>query len=299
MPVGIIANLDKPASVEVTRDILNYLAELGVEAMLPINLATQIERTVLGFTEQEIAQESTAIIVLGGDGTLLSVARRWPFWGVPMLGVNLGHLGFLTEVEEQGTKEAVLMISRNEFRLQERMMLKATVHRKGMRVSEAFALNDCVVTKGAFARMIRLEVHIGKSYLETFPADGVIIATPTGSTAYSLSAGGPIVDPSMQLMLLTPICPHMLQARPVVISAREKIRIKLHSVHEDMVLTLDGQEGIRLYPGDEVLIEKADIVTRLIKIAPRSFYDVLRHKMSETTPLPQAQIESDSVGYGA
>lgn len=289
VPLGIIANLDKPATVEVTRDILNYLSELGVEAMLPVNLATQIERTELGFTEQEIAQESSAIIVLGGDGTLLSVARRWPFWGVPMLGVNLGHLGFLTEVEEKGTKEAVQMIINNEFRLQERMMLRATVHRKGMQVTEAFALNDCVVTKGAFARMIRLEVHIGKSYLETFPADGVIIATPTGSTAYSLSAGGPIVDPSMQLMLLTPICPHMLQARPVVISAREKIRIKLHSVHEDMVLTLDGQEGVRLYPDDEVLIEKADIVTRLIKIAPRSFYDVLRHKMSEKTPLPQAQ----------
>ncbi|KAF0197401.1 MAG: NAD+ kinase [Bacillota bacterium] len=289
MPLGIIANLDKPTTVDVTRDILGYLSELGTDAMLPVNLAIQIERTELGFTEQEIAQESSAIIVLGGDGTLLSVARRWPFWGVPLLGVNLGHLGFLTEVEERGTKEAVAMIAKNEIRLQERMMLKATVHRKGIRVSEAFALNDCVVTKGAFARMIRLEVHIGKSYLETFPADGVIIATPTGSTAYSLSAGGPIVDPSMQLMLLTPICPHMLQARPVVISAREKIRIKLHSVHEDMVLTLDGQEGIRLYPDDEVLIEKADIVTRLIKIAPRSFYDVLRHKMSETT-LPQAQL---------
>ena len=287
MPLGIIANLEKPVTIDVTRHILSYLSELGADAMLPINLATQIERPELGFTEQEIAQDSSAIIVLGGDGTLLSVARRWPFWGVPMLGVNLGHLGFLTEVEEDGTKEAVEMIVKSEFRLQERMMLKATVHRKGMRVSEAFALNDCVVTKGAFARMIRLEVHIGKSYLETFPADGVIIATPTGSTGYSLSAGGPIVDPSMQLMLLTPICPHMLQARPVVISAREKIRVKLHSVHEDMVLTLDGQEGIRLYPGDEVLIEKADIVTRLIKISSRSFYDVLRRKMSEARPAPR------------
>ena len=287
VPLGIIANLEKPVTIDVTRHILSYLSELGADAMLPINLATQIERPELGFTEQEIAQDSSAIIVLGGDGTLLSVARRWPFWGVPMLGVNLGHLGFLTEVEEDGTKEAVEMIVKSEFRLQERMMLKATVHRKGMRVSEAFALNDCVVTKGAFARMIRLEVHIGKSYLETFPADGVIIATPTGSTGYSLSAGGPIVDPSMQLMLLTPICPHMLQARPVVISAREKIRVKLHSVHEDMVLTLDGQEGIRLYPGDEVLIEKADIVTRLIKISSRSFYDVLRRKMSEARPAPR------------
>jgi len=283
VPIGIMANLDKSATIDVTREILGYLNELNVEVMLPVNLAAQMEREDLGFSEQELAQESSAIIVLGGDGTLLSVARRWPFWGVPMFGVNLGHLGFLTEVEEDGSKDAIYNIVKNEFRLQERMMLKATVSRNGMQVSEAFALNDCVITKGAFARMIRLEVHIGRSYLETFPADGVIIATPTGSTAYSLSAGGPIVDPSMQLMLLTLICPHMLQARPVVISAREKIRVKLHSVHEDMVLTLDGQEGIRLYPGDEIVVEKADIVTRLIKIAPRSFYDVLRRKMAETT----------------
>jgi len=290
VPLGIIANLDKHATEEVTKQIIEYLQGLAVEVMIPLNLASRIDRPELGFSEQEIAQECTAIVVLGGDGTLLSVARRWPFWGVPMLGVNLGHLGFLTEVEEDGATHAIKMIVSNEFRLQERMMLKASVMRGGMRVSEAFALNDCVVTKGAFARMIRLEVHIGKSYLETFPADGVIISTPTGSTAYSLSAGGPIVDPSMQLMLLTPICPHMLQARPVVISPREKIRIRLYSVHEDMVLTLDGQEGIRLYPDDEVIIERADIVTRLIKIAPRSFYDVLRHKLTETVEFSRSNL---------
>lgn len=282
MPIGIIANLDKASTEIVTRKIIADLDSLGVEVMLPVNLATHIGQLSSGFTEQEIAQECTAIIVLGGDGTLLSVARRWPFWGVPLLGVNLGHLGFLTEVEEQGASEALRMVVSEEFRLQERMMLKATVMRNDVPVAEAFALNDVVVTKGAFARMIRLEVHIGKSYLETFPADGVIIATPTGSTAYSLSAGGPIVDPSMRLMLLTPICPHMLQARPVVISAVEKIKVKLHAVHEDMVMTLDGQEGINVYPGDEIHVEKADIVTRLVKIAPRSFYDVLRHKLTET-----------------
>lgn len=282
MPLGVIANLDKYTTEAVTRRIVEQLEQERADVMLPVNLATRIDCPRLGYMEQEIAESCSAIVVLGGDGTLLSVARRWPFWGVPLMGVNLGHLGFLTEVEEQGVPEALRMILKGEFRLQERMMLKATVMRNNLRVTESFALNDCVVTKGAFARMIRLEVHIGKSYLETFPADGVIISTPTGSTAYSLSAGGPIVDPSMQLMLLTPICPHMLQARPVVISPREKIRIHLHSVHEDMVLTLDGQEGIRLYPQDEVLIERADIVTRLVKIAPRSFYDVLRHKLTET-----------------
>jgi len=288
LTLGIIANLDKDNTVAVTRQILAELTALRQEVMLPISLAAQIEREELGYLEQEMAEACSAIVVLGGDGTLLSVARRWPFWGIPLMGVNLGHLGFLTEVEEKSVTEALRMIVRGEFRLQERMMLKATVVRSNAPLQEAFALNDCVVTKGAFARMIRLEIHIGKSYLETFPADGVIVATPTGSTAYSLSAGGPIADPAMQLMLLTPICAHMLQARPTVISPREKIRVHLHSVHDDIVLTLDGQEGIRLLPNDEVIIERADIVTRLIKVAPRSFYDVLRHKLTEVRSSPNA-----------
>jgi len=288
MSIGVIANLEKDSTIAVTRQIVAELTTLREEVMLPVSLAARIERQELGFLEQEIAEACSVIVVLGGDGTLLSVARRWPFWGIPLLGVNLGHLGFLTEVEEQGVTEALRMTVKGEFRLQERMMLKATVVRNNTRLAEAFALNDCVVTKGAFARMIRLEIHIGKSYLETFPADGIIVSTPTGSTAYSLSAGGPIVDPAMQLMLLTPICPHMLQARPVVISPREKVCIHLHSAHDDIVLTLDGQEGVRLQPEDEVVIEKADIVTRLVKMAPRSFYDVLRYKLTEVRSSPHA-----------
>ncbi len=288
MTLGIIANLEKDNTVAVTQQMIAELTALRQDVMLPMSLASRIERQELGCLEQELAEACSAIVVLGGDGTLLSVARRWPFWGVPLMGVNLGHLGFLTEVEERGVTEALRMIVRGEFRLQERMMLKATVIRGNTALQEAFALNDCVVTKGAFARMIRLEIHIGKSYLETFPADGVIVATPTGSTAYSLSAGGPIADPAMQLMLLTPICAHMLQARPTVISPREKVRIRLHSVHDDIVLTLDGQEGVRLLPNDEVIIERADIVTRLIKVASRSFYDVLRHKLTEVRSSPHA-----------
>ncbi|MBT9152869.1 MAG: NAD kinase [Firmicutes bacterium] len=217
--------------------------------------------------------------MLGGDGTLLSVARTWPFWGMPLLGVNLGNLGFLTEVEEVDVLAALAVLRRGEYVLQERMMLRVLVNRDGRQVYESVVLNDCVVTKGAFARMIRLEVHIGNNFFKTFPADGVIISTPTGSTAYSLSAGGPIVDPTMRLMLLTPICPHMLQARPLVVSPQDRIAVKVHSIHEDVVLTLDGQEGVRVYPKDEVVVECSDIVTRLVKIVPRSFYDVLRYKL--------------------
>jgi len=286
--IGIIANLEKDNAIRATRQVIAELTALRQEMMLPQSLAARIEREELGFTEQEMAETCSAIVVLGGDGTLLSVARRWPFWGVPLLGVNLGHLGFLTEVEEQGVTDALGMIVRGDFWLQERMMLKATVVRNGACVQEAFALNDCVVTKSAFARVIRLEIHVGKSYFETFPADGVLVATPTGSTAYSLSAGGPIVDPSMQLMLLTPICAHMLQARPTVISPSEKICIRLHAIRGNIALTLDGQESIRLLQSDEVIVERADIVTRLIKVAARSFYDVLRHKLTAGRSVPHA-----------
>ena len=282
MLLGIIPNMGKAKVIATARNLVAHLESKAAKVMLPLSAAQAIERQELGFTDQEIAQECTVIMVLGGDGTLISIARRWPFWGVPLIGVNLGHLGFMTEVEEDEAQHAINMIIEGEFRLQERMMLKASVQRGNAKIVESFALNDCVITKGAFSRMLKFDVFIGKSYLETFPADGIIISTPTGSTAYSLSAGGPVVDPSMQLMLLTPICAHMLQARPVVISPRDRIRIKLRASHEDIALTLDGQESFRLYPDDEVVLERADIVTRLVKLAPRSFYDVLRRKLYET-----------------
>jgi NAD+ kinase len=288
MLLGIIPNLGKPSVPDLLESLIEHLETSQIRVMLPVAAAKHLERSDLGFTDQEMAQDCTVIMVLGGDGTLISIARRWPFWGVPLIGVNLGHLGFMTEVEEDGALYALNVIMAGEFRLQDRMMLKATVLRENTKVVESFALNECVVTKGAFSRMLRFDVYIGRSFLETFPADGIIVSTPTGSTAYSLSAGGPIVDPAMELMLLTPICAHMLQARPVVISPRDRIRIRLRASHEDIALTLDGQESFRLYPSDEIILERADIVTRLVKLAPRSFYDVLRRKLYET-PMGEEQ----------
>jgi len=279
MPIGVVGNLEKPLTIDVTRQIIAAAECSKMDIMLPHILASQIGHPGLGFCDQEIADKCSAIVVLGGDGTLLSIARTWPFWGIPLLGVNLGHLGFLTEVEAHDVLSALSALWLGDYTLQERMMLKVLVHRDGRQVFESVALNDCVVTKGAFARMIRLEIHIGAHFFKTFPADGVIISSPTGSTAYSLSAGGPIVDPNMRLMLLTPICPHMLQARPLVVSPNDRIAVQVHSLHEDVVLTLDGQEGVRVYPRDVVVVECSDIVTKLVKFVPRSFYDVLRFKL--------------------
>ena len=281
MLLGVIPNLSKARVLSITESLIDYVESKNVQVMLPVNASKALGRSEVAYSDQELAQKCAAMVVLGGDGTLISIARRWPFWGVPILGVNLGHLGFLTEVEEHGAEAALDRVIAGDYSLQERMMLKATVTRNETRVAQSFALNDCVITKGAFSRMLRFDVFIGKSFLETFPADGIIISTPTGSTAYSLSAGGPIVDPAMQLMLLTPICAHMLQARPVVISPRDRIRIRIRAPHEDIALTLDGQESFRLYPGDEIVLEKAEILTRLVKLGPRSFYDVLRRKLYE------------------
>ena len=292
--IGMMPNLSKARILSISESLISYIESKNVEVMLPINASKALGRSDIGHTDQELAQQCTSLVILGGDGTLISIARRWPFWGVPVLGINLGHLGFLTEVDELAAEPALDRLIAGDFTLQERMMLKATVTRNETRVAQSFALNDCVITKGAFSRMLRFDVFIGKSYLETFPADGIIVSTPTGSTAYSLSAGGPIVDPAMQLMLLTPICAHMLQARPVVISPRDRIRIRLRAPHEDIALTLDGQESFRLYPGDEIVLEKAEILTRLVKLAPRSFYDVLRRKLYEKPTL--GEDESRNVG---
>ena len=281
MLLGVVPNLSKARVLNISESLVRYIESKDVGVMLPVNASKALGRPDLSFTEEEISRQCAAMVVLGGDGTLISVARRWPFWGVPVLGVNLGHLGFLTEVEEHGAEAAVDRVIAGDYALQERMMLKATVTRNETEAVQGFALNDCVIAKGAFSRMLRFDVFIGRSYLETFPADGIIISTPTGSTAYSLSAGGPIVDPSMHLMLLTPICAHMLQARPVVISPYDCVRIRIRAPHEDIALTLDGQESFRLYPGDEIVLEKAEMLTRLIKLGPRSFYDVLRRKLYE------------------
>ncbi|MDP3058631.1 MAG: NAD(+)/NADH kinase [bacterium] len=281
MKVGIIPNLDKPRVANTVALLVDYLESRDIMVMLPEFAAEKLGRQRLSYPEADIAHGATIVAVLGGDGTLLSVARREHFWGVPLIGINMGHLGFLTEIEEDAVIPAFELILRGDYYLQDRMMLKASVWRKDVLVGEYYALNDCVITKGSFARIIRLEVHIGSSFLESFPADGVIISTPTGSTAYSLSAGGPIVDPSMQLMLMTPICPHMLQARPVVVPPNEIIRVCVHANHEEMALTLDGQEGILLFSQDVIIIERAANLTRLIKLPARTFYEVLRRKMTE------------------
>jgi NAD+ kinase len=219
------------------------------------------------------------IIVLGGDGTLLSVARLVRDYEIPILGVNLGGLGFLTEIPLEELYRVLERVVQGDFITDERVVLSAAVIRRGERMAEFTVLNDAVVNKGALARIIDLETTINGEYLTTFKSDGLIISTPTGSTAYNLSAGGPIVYPSLHCIIITPICPHTLTNRPIMIPDDVEIRATLKTKQQEVILTLDGQQGFTLEFEDVVEVRKAEGRILLIKSPYRHYFELLREKL--------------------
>ncbi len=221
------------------------------------------------------------VIVLGGDGTLLSVARRAAQAGTPILGVNLGNLGFLTEVEPANLEKALWALVRGEYTIEERTMVQAQVTRAGRIVTSLAGLNDVVISKGAFARIISLDVFVNDEYYSTFPADGIIISSPTGSTAYSLSAGGPLISPNIDVMLVTPICPHTLFSRSLVIAGDDRVRVVVEAPHEEVAVTVDGQVGFRVESHDEIIVGRAPEVTRFVRLQAKSFYGTMRERLKQ------------------
>jgi NAD+ kinase len=219
------------------------------------------------------------LVVMGGDGTLLSVARRYGQQGIPILGVNVGGLGFLTEVSLEELYPALEQILDGRFEVEERMMLSATIFREGRPFWEETVLNDAVINKGALARIVELTTWIDGEYLTTYRADGLIIATPTGSTAYTLSAGGPIVYPTLRHVLLLPICPHTLSNRPIILPETVTVGVTLEPKAEDVYLTVDGQVGMALQAADRVEVKCAPHHLKLIKSPRRSHFEILRAKL--------------------
>lgn len=216
------------------------------------------------------------IIVLGGDGTLLRAAKQCAALERPLLGVNLGHLGFLTEVEVPDLWPALAAVLKGEYQLDTRHLLRARVFRNGVALGEFQAMNDVVVAKGPLARLINLETFVNNAYVTTYPADGLIVATPTGSTAYSLSAGGPILSPDLDVMVMTPICPHSFFDRSLVLDGDQQIKIRVRTIHRDTLVTIDGQATHPVEDGDEVVVEASPARIHLIRRAGWSFFHVLR-----------------------
>lgn len=248
-----------------------------VTMSMPQQLADLVGFSEFGLTWEQVKSEPMdCIVVLGGDGTLLRAAKELADLKRPLLGVNLGHLGFLTEVEVPDLFVALSSMLSGEYLVDERRLLSAKVFRDGQELARFDAMNDVVVAKGPFARLINLETFVNNAYVTTYPADGLIIATPTGSTAYSLSAGGPILSPDLSVMVMTPICPHSFFDRSIVVDGTRQIKIRIRTIHRDTLVTIDGQEGHPLEDGDEVVVETSPTVIRLMRRPGWSFFHVLR-----------------------
>lgn len=277
--LGLVLNPTKDKAPEVAREIVRWLEQRHVKALFSEADAQAVGLPALGVAEEDLARRADCLLALGGDGTLLAAARLALVANKPLLGVNLGQLGFLTEIELPDLFQGLEKLLRGEYNLEPRMTLRGEIFREERAIGEFWALNDLVVTRGAFSRLIELRTYVENDFVATYPADGLIISTPTGSTAYSLAAGGPIVVPSLEVILLTPICPHTFYARPLVIEAEKQVRVVVESEMAEAMLTVDGQRGCRLAPGDEVRVTKAPAYLRLVKLGSRSFFDVMRAKL--------------------
>ena len=283
--IGIVAKQNQPEALTVVRDLVQRFISKGIRVYIekeiesPLHLPSS--KTLLNFMEpEEIAAHAEMIICLGGDGTLLRVARLVGDHEVPILGVNLGGLGFLTETTLNELDRVLEDVLRGVYKKDAREILKAAVIRRGEKMAEFMVLNEAVINKGALARIIDIEVTIDGEHLTTFKADGLIISTPTGSTAYNLSAGGPIVYPSLHCIIITPICSHTLTNRPIVIPDDVMIRALLKTRQQEVFLTLDGQQGFPLEFEDIVELHRAKSRIFLVKSPYRNYYAMLKEKLN-------------------
>lgn len=276
--IGIYAKRNHPAAVNVARELTVWLQDRGIEVFLEKPLAEAM-RVEPGYPGSALPTMVELIVVLGGDGTLISVARQVGALRIPILGVNLGSLGFLTEVTLDELYPTLERVLQEDYTVSNRMMLKAVVRRGDEEIGHYRVLNDVVINKGALARIIDMEAWVDNAYLTTFKADGLIIATPTGSTAYNLAAGGPIIYPGLRCLVISPICPHMLTNRPIIVSDESVIRIEVKFQDEDVAFTADGQVGMPLRGGDVVEVRRSKSLTRLIKSPSKDYFEVLRAKL--------------------
>ena len=281
MKLGIIPNLIKDKNLNITRSILYWFANKDIELLLESDIAKKLDYRNDGYSRNELYSASDIIIVLGGDGTILNIARQSSQYNVPLFGINLGHLGFLAESEISDMYLSLEKIINGDYIIEKRMMLEASVKDGGDELKELLALNDVSITKGMLSRMITFSVFINDSFFELYSADGIVISSPTGSTAYSLSAGGPIVSPELNVLVITPICPHTLHNRSIVVSEKDEVRIEICEENSEVMLSVDGQDSYKLNPGRVVMVRSSSCVTNLVKLKQRSFFDVLRRKISE------------------
>ncbi|HLQ67688.1 MAG TPA: NAD(+)/NADH kinase [Candidatus Limnocylindrales bacterium] len=282
--LGIVGNRGKEGARALLPPLVRWVRAQGRRVTLERGLARGIRGVGVGVSLDSLVRRADAILVLGGDGTMLSAARAASEAGVPILGVNLGGLGFLTETAQESLYPALARLLRGEVELERRMMVEATVRTRGSKKAwTQIGLNDAVIHPSERSRVIAMDLRIGTKEIGTLVGDGLIVATPTGSTAYSLSAGGPIVRPTAEGLLATPICPHTVTWRPLLLGGDETIRLKLRPGHPRASITIDGQVAHTVTPDDDIIIRRARRRASLIVLEGDSFYETLRTKLAWAT----------------
>jgi NAD+ kinase len=282
--IGIVLKPHQPDALRTICELVKWLHERGIELVG----GPEIEReriehetgcAISEVPHEEIAASADLMLVLGGDGTMIATARLIGDREVPVLGVNYGGLGYLAEFRIEELYHALESILSGNFRLDKRVMLDVELKRRDASITRNRVLNDVVINKSALARIIEIEAYLNRNFVNSFRADGLIISTPTGSTAYNLSAGGPIIFPSMNAVVITPICPFTLSNRPIVVPDDATIELLLKTVQEEVTLTLDGQVGFALNVEDRVVIRKSSVTFNLVQPSNRNYFDVLRDKL--------------------
>ncbi len=275
--IGVICKPQAEFGRQVT-ELLIWIQQQGRSVLVERSVAPLFP-AIPAAPREELFRESDLILVLGGDGTLLGASREAAIADIPVIGINLGSLGFLTGTPFPEARTALRHLFAGEMRFDERLLLTSEVIRRGATIATYHCLNDAVINKGALARVVSIDVAVDGRPLTTFRADGLIVSTPTGSTAYCMAAGGPILTPGIDCLALVPICPHTLTHRPLVLSAEAAVEITLRADHQDLHLTLDGQEGVDLQTGDRITLRRSPHRVRLIHDPAYDYYAVLRAKL--------------------
>lgn len=276
--IGILTKPKFPEVKPTLQGVVTWLRERNITVLLDTTSAALLSESG-GIQKTQLAGTADVLLVLGGDGTILNAARLAAERSIPILGVNMGGLGFLTEVLLDNLYPSLERVFANDYVIDERLMLQTHVHRHGETVARGIMLNDIVISKGTLARMIELRIAIQGQFVTNLRADGLIVSTPTGSTAYSLSAGGPIINPAVQSLILTPISPHTLTHRPLIVPGNVEIDVTLTSKDDGAMATLDGQVGIAMSQGDTAVVRASENRTKLIRFPESHYYEVLREKL--------------------
>ena len=277
LQLAVFPNMSKRRAGEIVDRIFNFYQNKNVRLVMPATEARHFRKDEFGLPCVERVHIDMALSI-GGDGTLLGVCRRFREQGIPVCGINLGTLGFLADIEPKELELRLGKILIGEYFIENRLLLSGYVRNEFGEKFLGNAINDVVISKGGSARMLTLSVSVNETHLMDYKADGVIVSSPTGSTAYSLSAGGPILNPTIRALLLTPICAHTFQMRPLVVSEDDEIKIKIAAAR-DLVLTLDGQESFQIQPSDEIIVRKSSKTAQIVKFADKNYYEVLKAKM--------------------